>query len=80
MDRIKIGNLESRITSDDLVDKCLEILGPINVSAATESGLKKYASKFGTMSFGEDSDSDDFEQAAVAVIRLIVCTQEYQTV
>ena len=80
LDRIKIGNLESCITSDDLVEKCLEILGPINVSAATESGLKKYASKFGTMSFGEDSDLDDFEQGAVAVIRLIVCTQEYQTV
>jgi uncharacterized protein (DUF1800 family) len=79
LNRIKLVDSEM-ITSDDLVDRCLEVLGPINVSIATKSGLKTYASKYGDLYLNEESDLTKFEDAAIAVIRLIVCTQEYQTV
>jgi hypothetical protein len=67
------------MTSDDLVSGCLEILGPINVSTMTEKRLKKFASKYGELIWSDETSSDQFDTAALSVIQLIVCTQEYQT-
>ena len=80
LDRIRGVNSDSHVTADDLVDRCLDVLGPISVSIGTEAGLKTYASKFGDLSWDTESKLSEFEAAALAVIRLIVCTQEYQTV
>ena len=78
--RIRNVDSNSHVTADDLVNRCLDVLGPISVSIGTEAGLKTYASKFGDLSWDTESKLSEFEDAALAVIRLIVCTQEYQTV
>jgi hypothetical protein len=66
------------MTSDDLVSGCLEILGPINVSTMTEKRLKEFASKYGELTWSDEVSFNRFDMAALWVIQLIVCTQEYQ--
>jgi len=79
IDRIKTNAVSGSISSDDLVDACLDILGPLDVLGTTRSGLKNYASKYGVLSWGDDDASTSFDNAAVAIIQLVVTTQEYQT-
>ena len=79
IERIKASAGSGSMSSDDLVDACLDILGPLDVLDTTRSGLKNYASKYGELSWGSDDASAQFDDAAVAIIQLIVTTQEYQT-
>tara|TARA_B100001167_G_C16741471_1_gene291230 strand:- start:309 stop:1127 length:819 start_codon:yes stop_codon:yes gene_type:complete len=79
IERIKASAGSGSMSSDDLVDACLDILGPLDVLDTTRSGLKNYASKYGELSWGNDDASAQFDDAAVAIIQLIVTTQEYQT-
>lgn len=80
IDRIKTMSEGSKISSDQLVENCLEVLGPIEVMDTTRSGLKNYASKFGDLTWSNEESSDEFDRAAVAIIQLVVSSQEYQTV
>jgi uncharacterized protein (DUF1800 family) len=79
IDRIKSMADGDSMTSDQLVDSCLDVLGPLEVLDTTRSGIKDYASKFGSLPWLGDDDSKDFDSAAIAVIQLIVSSQEYQT-
>jgi hypothetical protein len=79
IERIKASAGSGSMSSDDLVDACLDILGPLDVLDTTRSGLKNYASKYGELSWGNGDASVQFDDAAVAIIQLIVTTQEYQT-
>jgi hypothetical protein len=45
----------------------------------TEKRLKKFASKYEELTWSDETSSDQFDTAALSVIQLIVCTQEYQT-
>ena len=78
IDRIKTGNVDGMMTSDELVDNCLKVMGPISLLQSTSVRLKEYASKYDDfdLTIGQ---SDSFDKAALAVIQLIVSTQEYQT-
>lgn len=78
IDRIKTGNVDGMMTSDELVDNCLKVMGPISLLQSTSTRLKEYASKYDDfdLTIGQ---SDSFDKAALAVIQLIVSTQEYQT-
>ena len=79
IDRIKSMADGAAMTSDQLVDNCLDVLGPLEVLDTTRSVIKDYASKFGPLAWLGDNDSKDFDSAAIAVIQLVVSSQEYQT-
>lgn len=81
IDRVKSKSISKHMTSDELVDNCLEVLGPMQVSASTLNRLKKYASRRSgaDLSWETEGDSASFDESALSVIRLVVCTQEYQT-
>jgi hypothetical protein len=79
IERIKANAGSDSMSSDDLVDACLDVLGPLDVLDTTRSGLKNYASKHGELSWGDDDASSKFDEVAVAIIQLVVTTQEYQT-
>ena len=64
------------MSPEQVVDTCLDILGPLPVLDTTRAGLIDYVSKWGDMSF-PDPDTD---RHIVTLIQLIVTTQEYQTV
>ena len=78
IDRIRLGGSGGTMTSDELVDNCLKVMGPMSVLHSTSDRLKKYASKYESFDL-EDDHSDDFDRAALAIVQLIVSTQEYQT-
>ena len=81
IDRIKdVDSNSDYITSDELVDRCLDVLGPFDVMGSTRSGIKKYALKYGELSWDDEGSCSKFDSAAVAIIQLVVSTQEYQTV
>ena len=80
IERIKARTESGRMTSNELVDACLDVLGPLDVLDSTRNGIKSYASKFGDMSWADWPGSARFDEAAVAVLQLVVSTQEYQTV
>ena len=68
------------MTSDELVKACLEVLGPLDVLDTTENGLREFASKYGNLAWNDSESATQFDRAALSVIQLIDCTQEYQTV
>ena len=81
IDRIKMLSPDGQfITSDDLVDECLDVLGPLDVLETTRNGLKKYASKYSDLSWSDSYGSSNFDKSAITIIQLIVSSQEYQTI
>ena len=80
INRIKDLNGGATMTSDELVDNCLEVLGPLEVMDTTRAGLKDYAGKFVDLAWSDEFSSSEFDRAAVALIQLVVSSQEYQTV
>ena len=68
------------MNSDSLVEHCIDVLGPLKMLDSTVTGLKSYASKFGEMSWANSAESKQFDEATVAIIQLVVSSQEYQTV
>ena len=80
IDRVESSVGTGELTPERLVDHLLEILGPIDTLDSTRQGLINYASKFGDISFTDDTTTKKAEKAIVSVIQLIVVTQEYQTI
>lgn len=80
IERIKVRANSDSMTSDELVDNCLDVLGPVDVLDTTHEGLKNYASKYGDLSWSDEDSSDRFDKAAVSIIQLVVSSQDYQTV
>ena len=81
IDRIKMLSTGGQsITSNDLVDKCLDVLGPLDVLETTRNGLKRYASKYSDLSWADTYNSSNFDKAAITIIQLVVSSQEYQTI
>ena len=79
IDRIKSQSKSNVMNTDDLVDNCLNVLGSFDMLETTKNSLKKYAAKYGSLSWQTEDKSEEFDDAAVAVIQLVVTSQEYQT-
>ena len=80
IDRVKTSVGAGELTPEELVDRLLEIMGPLETMESTRQGLINFASKFGDIEFGNNGSDDHAEKAIVAVLQLVVATQEYQTV
>ena len=78
IERMKAKSHADSMNSDDLVDHCLDVLGPVDVMDSTSKGLKDYASKYGTLTWSDDESSAQFDKAAVSIIQLVVSGLEYQ--
>ncbi|MCE2457659.1 MAG: hypothetical protein J4G14_07565 [Dehalococcoidia bacterium] len=75
IDRIAERSGGQPMSPEQVVDACLDILGPLPVVETTRAGLIDYASKWGDMSF----PNPDTDRHIVTLVQLIVTTQEYQT-
>ena len=67
------------MSAEALVDACLQVVGPLDVLDTTRAGLIDYASQLlggADLRFGEA----EAEQAILALLQLVVTTQEYQMV
>ena len=77
IDRIATDN-GGVLSPEELVDKCLDLLGPIPASEETRSSLIEYASANGDVDLRRHQPGDDAEQRVGDVLRLVASSREFQ--
>ena len=70
--------LGSVVKSGELVDRCLDLVGPIEVGDETRTALTNYAEEVGDVDLTSDENKDDNAHKIARMIQLIVSTREYQ--
>jgi hypothetical protein len=75
-----IGRLKAKgkLSPDQLVDGCLDLLGPIEVGPDTRKELSAQATKWGDISWDDDSKAETATKHVGEMLQLIVATREYQ--
>ena len=73
----KIRN-ENKVEPADLLDRCLELLGYIEITDETRKELISELNKDGPLSFSTDSDSSASEDRIIKILQAIVSTIEFQ--
>ena len=76
--RIKDSANGNRVSAECLVDMCLELVGPMPAMEKTRQGLIDYARNWGDLGFETDDAGSQAEKNIVAMLQLVVSTQEYQ--
>ena len=66
------------LSPEQLVERCLDLLGPIPVSDETRASLVEYAARQGEVDLRGHQEGDEAEQAVGNVLRLAASTREYQ--
>lgn len=66
------------LTSEALVDQCLDLVGPLEVSDETREVLIEFADKQGEVNLEGHQPGDDAEQKVGDVLRLMTATREFQ--
>ncbi len=72
------GDGDGVLSPEKLVDRCLELMGPISVSEGTASSLVALAEHDGELDLREHQEGDDSERRVGNMLRLIASTKEYQ--
>ena len=72
------GENGGTFTPEELVDKCLDLLGPVEVSDDTKAALIEYAGLQGEISLANREEGDESEQRVAGLLSLAVATREYQ--
>tara|TARA_B100000686_G_C16721773_1_gene935402 strand:- start:45 stop:1505 length:1461 start_codon:yes stop_codon:yes gene_type:complete len=62
----------------DLVETCLDLIGPLNVSDKTKQALVSHVSRDGDLIFSDNSDDDKSEARVGNLLSVIAATREYQ--
>jgi hypothetical protein len=75
-----IGRLKSHgtLSPDQLVDNCLDLLGPVEVNADTKKELTDQAKEWGQVSWDSDPNAQLAAKRATEMMQLIVATREFQ--
>jgi uncharacterized protein (DUF1800 family) len=73
----RLSSTDTAMTAEALVDRCLEEMGPLNVSDLTRKELVAQAESGGPVSLSEDNH-DAFAQRVAEMLSLIAATREYQ--
>jgi hypothetical protein len=66
------------LSPDQLVDGCLNLLGPIEVNSDTRRELTEQANEWGKLSWDSDANAQLAAKHATEMMQLIVATREYQ--
>ena len=65
------------LSPDQLVDGCLDLLGPVHVETDTKQQLLAQANEWGQISW-DNGSSEVADEHVGAMLQLIVATREYQ--
>ena len=76
--KIREAASEAPLTAERLVDLCLELTGPMPIMESSRQGLIDYAAKWGEFRFDSAESTSHAEKNIVAMLQLVVTTQEYQ--
>jgi hypothetical protein len=66
------------LTPEQLVDACLDLLGPVEVGSQTRKELVEQARQWGALSWDSDEKTEIATKHATEMMQLIVATREYQ--
>ena len=66
------------LTPEELVDGCLDLVGPIDVSEETHASIVEFAANGGDVKLRGREPGDEAEQRVGQVLSLIVASPEYQ--
>ena len=67
-----------RITPEDIVERCLEELGPVEPTDQTRTALIRHAEEAGEITFETEADREAVSARVARILQLIVATKEYQ--
>ena len=74
----RLKDQESTLSPDQLVDGCLDLIGPLSVSEKTHRELVNFIEYSAPIKFNTEDSAQDFAQKIVHLLKLIVSTREYQ--
>jgi len=77
IDRLAREN-NGELTPEQLVDRCLDLAGPIEVSDSSRSTLVEYAKRQGDLDLRGHQAGDEAEQRVGNMLRLVASTREFQ--
>ena len=66
------------LSAEQLVDGCLDLLGPMTVADETHKELVNHAATSGELSHGSESERADFSHRASEMFQMIATTSEFQ--
>ena len=66
------------LSPEEVVDGCLELLGPLHVPEDTRATLVETASKDGDVDLSSRQPGDESEQRVGEILRLAASTRAYQ--
>jgi hypothetical protein len=66
------------LTPEQLVDRCLDLAGPIEVSPSSRTTLVEYAKRQGNLDLRGHQAGDEAEQRVGNILRLVASTREFQ--
>ena len=66
------------LSPEELVDGCLDLLGPVEADEATRKGLTEYVAKEGPVHLRGAESDDNSEERVGEVLGLIASTREFQ--
>ena len=78
IDRLASEEVGDVLSPESLVDRCLDLLGPLQASEDTRASLVEYASRLGDVDLKDRERSGEAEQRVSNVLRLVASTREFQ--
>ncbi len=78
IDRLAAESDDGRLTAEALVDQCLDLIGPLEVTDATREVLVAFVTKQGEVNLAGHEPGDDTEQKIGDILRLMTATREFQ--
>jgi hypothetical protein len=69
---------QAPLTPEQLVDACLDFLGPMTVSDETRQELVDQAKEWGQLRWDNEANSQAADKRVGEMLQLIVATREYQ--
>jgi hypothetical protein len=76
IDRVRAHG--TRLAPESVVDRCLDVMGPLSVDAKTRQQLVDHLAAAGDVAFETDVDSASAAERIRELLQLIVATREYQ--
>jgi len=74
----RLAGRGSSITPEELVDGCLDLIGPLAVETTTRSSLLGKAGAAGELRLDTESGKQEFARRVAEMLQLIVATREFQ--
>ena len=66
------------LAPEEFVDRCLDLAGPLEVSAETRQGLVRHANGGGDLRFDTEAEQEESVARVSRMLQLIVASREYQ--